>query len=66
MPRKDSKLVSGHYDDWLEEGSGDAFGDAYEVTLAGEDFDHWCAGELREIGLRAVAEATEGLRITAD
>ena len=35
-------------------------------ALAGEDFDQCCAGELRQVGLRAIAETAEGVSIAGD
>ena len=49
--------ISTHDDEGLEEGSSDSFGDADEVALSGEDFDHRGLGEFGEIGLGSVAEA---------
>ena len=51
---------------WLEERAGYAFGYAYEVALVGEDFDEGCLRELGEVGLCAVAEAAERMRVGGD
>ena len=58
--------TSSHDYQGLEEGSGDSFGDANEVALAGEDLDHGCLRKLGQVGLGAVAEPSQGLRVACD
>ena len=58
--------ASAHDDKGLEEGSGDSLGDADEVALACEDLDHGCLRKLGQVGLGAIAQPAQRLRVACD